>query len=373
MDSLRAAQVERLRRPIEFTVSLEEFDRSRLPAEAQQPGSDAFAAAVVGFYDDQFAEAGGRVVVEVADTEIRVKWIPKEGANLLDYAVRLLSAGDYNAGVPLLESLNKTDPDSAAVLFNLGMAYSDLGRLDEARAHLERAVRSDPEFASAWVALGVAQARSRRTDEALASLRTALDLEPDNPYAERNLAAALANAGSLEEAEKHFRKAATLAPKDQAAALGLAQCVEQRDRFDEADGLYATAIRIDSDSPLAEVARQARSAIAHRGFRSKTVGGLRPDATMYCLAAIEEFERLSPSDLQAIVFEIALLGRGGLDVNDPTRKYTLNSLPGRSLTGLQLVSMMYVGFKGIDPSADVGFDLSTEYEQALALHKSKQP
>jgi len=362
-----------VRRPIEFSVPLEDFNSTRLPAEARQPGTDAFEAAVARFYDDQFAEAGGRVAVQVAETEIRVKWIPKEGANLLDYAVRLLSAGDYRAGVPLLESLNETDPDNSVVLFNLGMAYSDLGRLSEARAHLEKAVRIDQQYASAWVALGVAQERSRRTDEALASFRTALELQPDNPYAERSIGAALGNAGNLEEAEKHFRRAATLAPKDQTAALGLAQCVEKLERFDEADELYLKSIRIDPDSPLAEVARKARSAIAHRGFRSRAIGGLRPDAAMYCLAAIEELERLSPSDMQTIVFEIALLGRAGLDVNEPAKKYALKSLPGRPFSGLQLVSMMYVGFKRIDPSADVGFDLSKEYEQALALHRAKQP
>lgn len=354
-------------------MPLGDFDTARLPAEARQPGSDAFVAAVARFYDDQFAEAGGRVLVEVAETEIRVKWIPKEGADLLDYAVRLLSAGDYGAGVPLFESMHETDPDSPVVLFNLGMAYSDLGRLGEARAHLEKAVRIDPQYAAAWVALGVAQERSRRTDEALVSFRTALDLDPDNPHAERNIGAALGNAGNVEEAEEHFRRAVTLSPKDQAAALGLAHTVEKRERIDEADELYLKSIRIDPDSPLAELARQARSAIAQRGFRSREIGGLRPDAAMYCLAAIEEFELLSPSAIQSIVFEIALLGQGGLDVNEPARKYTLKSLPGRPFSGLQLVSMMYVGFKRIDPSTDVGFDLSKEYEQALALHRVKQP
>ena len=51
----------------------------------------------------------------------------------------------------------------------------------------------------------------------------------------------------------------------------------------------------------------------------------------------------------------------------PTRKHTLRSLPGKEYSALQLMSMLFVGFKRIDPTKDVGFDLSAEYEAALAL------
>lgn len=42
----------------------------------------------------------------------------------------------------------------------------------------------------------------------------------------------------------------------------------------------------------------------------------RPDAVMYCLGAIERFEKLPLSEVQRITFEIATLGGNGLDVND---------------------------------------------------------
>ena len=361
-----------MKRPIEFTTALDDFDTARLPAGSRQPGTAAFKAAVARFYEDEFAEAEGTVAVQVTEAEIQVKWIPKEGADLLKYAVRLLSAGDYHAGVPLLQSLNEADPSNEIVLFNLGMAESDLGRLNEARAHLEKAVSTDPQYAAAWVALGVSQQRSRMTDEALASFRAALEVEPDNAYAERNLGAALASAGNTEDAERHFRRATLLAPSDQAALLGLAQAVESLGRFDEANEIYSSLIRLDPDSPVARVAKDARGAIASRGFRIESIGQLRPDATMFCLAALEEFQRLPSPEVQAVVFEIAALGQSGLAVNEAGRKYSLKSLPGRQFSGLQLVAMMYVGFKGVDPTTDVGFDLSKEYEQARAMYQAKQ-
>ena len=72
------------------------------------------------------------------------------------------------------------------------------------------------------------------------------------------------------------------------------------------------------------------------------------------------------SDVKKIVFEIAVLGMKGLDVNDPAKKYDLRSLPG-SYSGLHLVSILYAGSKIVDPAADVGFDLSREYDQATSL------
>jgi hypothetical protein len=44
----------------------------------------------------------------------------------------------------------------------------------------------------------------------------------------------------------------------------------------------------------------------------------------------------------------------------------------RRRTSRATVAMMYVGFKRIDPSADVGFDPSKEYEQAVAMHQARR-
>ena len=155
------------------------------------------------------------------------------------------------AGVPLLESLNQTDPDNPVVLFNLGMAYSDLGRLDEARPTL----RSSRDRSAVRLRLGGARRRSGAEPEDRRGARVipyCPGAEPDNPYAERNIGAALGNAGNLEEAEKHLRRARSLLRKDQRPLLGLAQASSKRERFDEANELYLKSIRMDPDSPLAE-------------------------------------------------------------------------------------------------------------------------
>jgi hypothetical protein len=54
-------------------------------------------------------------------------------------------------------------------------------------------------------------------------------------------------------------------------------------------------------------------------------------------------------------------------VNDPAQKYSINSIPGK-FSGLHLLCIEYVGFQLIDPSLDLGFDLSAEYAEARTVH-----
>lgn len=48
----------------------------------------------------------------------------------------------------------------------------------------------------------------------------------------------------------------------------------------------------------------------------------------------------------------------------------LRSLPGE-FSALQIVCMMHVGIKLIDPSQGSGFDIDREYETALAMHRKQ--
>jgi len=218
------------------------------------------------------------------------------------------------------------------------------------------------------VALGVALQRHGRANEAVEELREATKRSPDNPWAQRNLGACLLSAGEFQEAESCLREATRIKPDDQQSWYGLGQALENLGETADADAAYRKVIDIDEYSPTAESARGALRALAQKTFRDKLPGVPRPDAVMYCLGAIERFEKVSQADIQRISFEIAMLGRTGLNVNDPERKYRMKSLPGE-YSGLQLVCLMYVGFKIIAPEQDIGFDLAKEYAMAKTMHE----
>jgi len=79
---------------------------------------------------------------------------------------------------------------------------------------------------------------------------------------------------------------------------------------------------------------------------------------------------MEPGEMRAITLEIAMLGRQGLDINDPNPKYRLKSLPG-TFSGLHLVSLMYVGMKRIAPTANPSIDLSAVYAMAEKVYRGK--
>ena len=170
-----------------------------------------------------------------------------------------------------------------------------------------------------------------------------------------------------------LRQAVTQAPGDPIALLTLAQALIKTDlasHGSEADRLLKRVLTIAPHGEIAEKAKDERRRIAEQGFRERG-DGLRMDAVMYCLDALTKFEGMSRLELAPILMELAALGQKGLPVNDPTQTFRLHSLAGE-FTALQVLCLMHVGIKQIDPSQGSGFDIDKEYETAVAMHGGGQ-
>jgi hypothetical protein len=96
----------------------------------------------------------------------------------------------------------------------------------------------------------------------------------------------------------------------------------------------------------------------------------QPAAAMYCLSALRRFDDTEEDTVRQIVTEIAMLGQSGLDYASTEKRYTLQSLPGDSLSGLELMCLMHVGLKQIDPHIDPGTDLDDAYTEAVRLYET---
>jgi hypothetical protein len=104
--------------------------------------------------------------------------------------------------------------------------------------------------------------------------------------------------------------------------------------------------------------------IAGRELKAR---GPRMDAVFYLLDALRLFRGKSLQEIQEITFEIGMLGQYGLDINDPQESHVLRALPGRVFSALQLICIMYAGFKRIEPGMDIGVDLGEEWGMAERL------
>lgn len=354
---------------LKFTLAIDDFDVSLLPPEAQQRGTPTFRAAVKAYLSAEFGRLGGWNSIDVDNHIIELSWTPdRQPADPLAQIVEKLTHGEYPGAITLLRLFLSDKPNDLNFLYNLGMALSDTGQLDDAVNHLRRAVTLAGDFTNARIALGVALQRQGKNSEAIAVLNEAVNRDPENPWAQRNLGACLFKAGRSEEAEEHLRQAVRLAPKDQAAMFGLAEVLVALGRTKDAHNAYKQVIDLDEYSKIAKAAQDALRKTAEQSFKSGTPGMPRPDAVMYCLGALEKFATMSRAEVQQIAAEIAAKGQAGLDTNDPTPQYQLKSLAG-NFSGLHLVCLMYVAFKSIAADTDIGFDLSKEYAAAEALHR----
>jgi len=66
-----------------------------------------------------------------------------------------------------------------------------------------------------------------------------------------------------------------------------------------------------------------------------------------------------------------LKGQHRRDESDPRKTHVLRSLPGRTFSALELLCIMYAGFKRIEPGIDLGVDLGEEWEMAERLTESE--
>ena len=354
----------------EYKIPLLRFDVNLLPPESRQVGTEAFKNAVMLHFAAEYASLGQTAMVTVDDKEITVVAFPAE-TTALDFVLPMLKAGKIAEAVPYLESLTKSAPANPAVLYNLGISYSELGQFDEAIIRLKRAVQLDPGHAHAWVGIGSAYHRMGRHEQALEAFEKAVEIDPNDGYTRRNLGGILIGFKRVDEAITHLRKALDLMPDDPQSIFGLATALEglgTDEADEESDALYVRVIEEHPTAPMVEQAKMSRTAFGHKRLKSGSVGGLRPDVMMYILGALQTFARLGPAKRQAIAMEIALLGRSGLDINDPTDKYKLKSLPGK-FTGLHLLAIMFTAFRQIDSTMKTGADFGAEYQAALQMHK----
>jgi len=129
---------------------------------------------------------------------------------------------------------------------------------------------------------------------------------------------------------------------------------------------------MDAPEELRGLARKGLSKIAARELKAR---GPRMDAVFYLLDALRLFRDRGKSlqEIQEITFEISMLGKYGLDINDPRETHVLRELPGRTFSALQLICIMYAGFKRIEPGMDIGVDLGEEWGMAERLGGEEGP
>jgi tetratricopeptide (TPR) repeat protein len=284
-----------------------------------------------------------------------------------DQALKFIQAGRLDEARIYLEELLKQNPEDVDLLYNLGMLYTDLGKPMLAIPLLQKCIEISPRHANAHVALGFAYMSSGDLKSAKEYTLEALKIVPNDPFALRNLGGIFGKENDYLNAFYYLQKSYNINSHDPQTVYGLAFSYMSLNDLENAEKHFNALLDMRAPDTLKELAREGLGEIA---FKTLMSHGPRMDVVFYILSALEIFKDKSSQQVKDISFEIGLLGRQGFEINDPTKKYTLRTLPGE-FTALQLVSMMYAGFKQFEPSLDLGMDFSVEYDLALEMVKSE--
>lgn len=291
----------------------------------------------------------------------------KESAmNRFEEAMRLIGQGRLREAKDVFEDVVSNDPRNADALYNLGMCFTELSEPEKATKALEQCIRWKPDFANAHVALGVAYSGMSNTEKAKECFLAALRLDAKNSFALRNLGGLFGGIGEIEKSLYYLEKAYGIDASDPNTVYGLGYAYQMIGDREKADSYYRQVLRMNAAKAITDSAKDGLRELAVSHFKSK---GFRMDAVLYLLEGLKLFEHMTMEDIKRVSFEIALKGQGGLDINNPDKVYTLNTLEGQ-FNGLHLVCYMYVGFAQIEQSLDVGVPLADEYRMAQQLFKS---
>jgi tetratricopeptide (TPR) repeat protein len=154
----------------------------------------------------------------------------------------------WSEEVTLWEDVVKKSPHKARPHYNLGAAYQEQGRLDDAVKEYKMAINLEPDFVKAHHNMGLAYERQGRLDDSIKEYQTAIKLKPDYPIIHSNLGVAYQKQGRLDDAIKEFQTAINLAPDYADAHNNLGAAYQEQGRLDDAIKEFQTAINLAPDN-----------------------------------------------------------------------------------------------------------------------------
>jgi len=156
----------------------------------------------------------------------------------------LVSRGEVQRALPLLQAAVREEPNSEAAHSNLGAALYQLRRNEAALAEFQQAVRINPKNVSAQQSLGRISMESHKPAEAAKALLAAQLLKPDDADLKLDCITALLAADRLDDAQ---RMLATIPDGERSARAEslLGEADEKAGRFNDAAKHFARATELD--------------------------------------------------------------------------------------------------------------------------------
>jgi serine/threonine-protein kinase len=154
---------------------------------------------------------------------------------------------EYREAIRFYQAALALRPQSAKVLFGLGVCLHKQGKPSEAEAAYHKAIDLQPDFALAHTNLGKILFDSGKLAEAEAAWRKAIALKPGFALAHSNLAMVLLDRGKLVEAEAECRQAIEINARIPYPHISLGNVLRHRGKLADAEAACRQAIEINAN------------------------------------------------------------------------------------------------------------------------------
>ncbi|MGD2086331.1 MAG: tetratricopeptide repeat protein [Candidatus Aminicenantes bacterium] len=138
----------------------------------------------------------------------------------------------------------KIDPKYARVYNNMGIAFYNLQKYDEAISAYQNAIKIKPKYAAAYNNMGNALYKQEKYDDAIAAYKKAIEIAPEYPVDYLNMGNALRKKERYKEAITAYQKSIVLNPKSFYAYNNIGNALCHLDKYEDAIAAYKKAIEI---------------------------------------------------------------------------------------------------------------------------------
>ncbi len=170
------------------------------------------------------------------------KYRPERAEYYLQLGDAFSNAGRFEQAVPAYEEALRREPNSAAALERLALCLSSLKQYSRAESILNQALDLAPNAAT-WIQLGVIRLQQGKAPDAIAAFEKAIELDPEIPDAYNTAGAIWFEIGDTARAETELRHAIRLQPNGAPAHDNLGNLLSASGRFEEARFHFEAALR----------------------------------------------------------------------------------------------------------------------------------
>lgn len=191
-------------------------------------------------------QAGDLIAAEAAYRDV-LKMQPLNIAALYALGVISQRTGDPRQAIERLDQAIAIESSAPAPYYVRGLAYLDVGCIDDAIDDFRQATALKPDYADAYNVWGVALKRQQRIDGAIEKFERAIACDPASAAAYTNLGNAFVARGDLSRALDAHRRATLLQPESIAALNSLGTTCIRLGMLDDARQSLEAALRLRPD------------------------------------------------------------------------------------------------------------------------------